>query len=280
MTNVTTTIHRHRVQKQLKGLPAIKNIIAIASGKGGVGKSTVTACLALALQKLGVKVGIVDADIYGPSIPKLLGSLGVKASTEGYRFQPIVHFNIPTLSIGHLIDDAQPAIWRGPMVSKAIEQLIYQAEWPELDYLLVDLPPGTGDIHLTLCQKIPLVGVVILTTPQSLSTLDAEKALNMCKKVEIPVLGVIENMSTFKCGHCGTEAALFGTEGGASLAKKHGVPLLGQIPLHLDIQQAADTSELHQSPIVLEIFSKIALEVKDHIARLPRDLSIASVVVS
>jgi len=234
------TIQSHAVQKNLKPMPGIRNIIAVASGKGGVGKSTVAVNLALALQAEGAKAGILDADIYGPSQPLMLGSKDRPTSPDGKRMNPIVAHGLQAMSIGFLIDDAQPMIWRGPMVTQALNQLLTETHWQDLDYLVVDLPPGTGDIQLTLSQRIPVSGAVIVTTPQDIALLDARKGLQMFRKVEVTVLGVVENMSTHVCGRCGHEEAIFGAGGGARLAERYDVELLGQLPLDIRIREQTD----------------------------------------
>ncbi len=233
-------IQSHAVQKNLKPLPEIRNIIAVASGKGGVGKSTVAVNLALGLQAEGAKVGILDADIYGPSQPLMLGSKDRPTSPDGKSMHPIIAHGLQAMSIGFLMDDEQPMIWRGPMVTQALSQLISETRWKDLDYLVVDLPPGTGDIQLSLSQRIPVSGAVIVTTPQDIALLDARKGLAMFRKVEVSVLGVVENMSTHVCTSCGHEEAIFGAGGGARLAQQYGVELLGTLPLDAKIREHAD----------------------------------------
>jgi ATP-binding protein involved in chromosome partitioning len=233
-------IQSHAVQRNLKPLPSIRNIIAVASGKGGVGKSTVAVNLALALAAEGAKAGILDADIYGPSQPLMLGSKDRPTSPDGTRMNPIRAHGLQAMSIGFLIDDEQPMIWRGPMVTQALNQLLTETVWDDLDYLVIDLPPGTGDIQLSLSQRIPVSGAVIVTTPQDIALLDARKGLQMFRKVEVPVLGVVENMSTHVCGQCGHEEAIFGAGGGERLAQQYGVELLGQLPLDIRIREQAD----------------------------------------
>jgi ATP-binding protein involved in chromosome partitioning len=221
-------------------LPQVRNIIAVASGKGGVGKSTVAVNLALALHAEGHKAGILDADIYGPSQPLMLGSKARPTSPDGQRMNPIRAHGLQAMSIGFLIDDEQPMIWRGPMATQALQQLLTETVWDDLDYLVIDLPPGTGDIQLSLSQRIPVSGAVIVTTPQDIALLDARKAVQMFRKVEVNVLGIVENMSTHVCGKCGHEEAVFGAGGGASLAQQYGVELLGQLPLDIRIREQAD----------------------------------------
>ena len=239
---VSTLIHSHAVQKNLTPLPNIKNIIAIASGKGGVGKSTVAVNFALALKAEGAKVGILDADIYGPSQPRMLGVSGKKPSSpDGTRMHPVEAHGIQSMSIGYLVPEDQPMIWRGPMVTQALAQLLNETVWKELDYLVIDLPPGTGDIQLSLSQRIPVSGAVIVTTPQDIALLDAQKGLQMFRKVEVPVLGVVENMAMFCCPKCGHEEAIFGEGGGEMLATEFHTELLGRLPLLRSIREQADS---------------------------------------
>lgn len=228
------------VRPGLKPHPQIKNIIAVASGKGGVGKSTTAVNLALALSSLGVQIGILDADIYGPSQPLMLGAQQTPHYESGKPLTPVVRYNLHSMSMGYLVDVNTPMVWRGPMVSKALQQLLFDTQWPALDYLIVDLPPGTGDIQLTMAQKIPVAGAVIVTTPQDLALLDARKGLEMFRKLSIPVLGVIENMSTHLCTACGHEEAIFGVGGGEHLAQATDVLLLGSLPLNKQIREDAD----------------------------------------
>jgi ATP-binding protein involved in chromosome partitioning len=233
-------IASHAVQKNLQPLPEIRNIIAVASGKGGVGKSTVAANLALALKLEGATVGMLDADIYGPSQPRMLGSKDRPTSPDGKSMNPIVAHGIQAMSIGFLVDEEEPAIWRGPMVTQALAQLLNETKWRDLDYLVIDLPPGTGDVQLSLSQKIPVSGAIIVTTPQDIALLDARKGLAMFRKVGVTVLGVVENMSYHVCAHCGTRENIFGEGGGAKLAQQYGVELLGQLPLDARIREQAD----------------------------------------
>jgi ATP-binding protein involved in chromosome partitioning len=232
----------HAAQKGLQPLPGIANIIAVASGKGGVGKSTVAVNLALALQAEGARVGLLDADIYGPSQPTMLGTRERPGSPDGKRMQPIQAHGLQAMSLGFLMDaDSQPAVWRGPMATQALWQLISETAWDALDYLVVDLPPGTGDIQLSLSQRIPVSGSVVVTTPQDIALLDARKGLEMFRKVGIPILGIVENMATHVCTRCGHEEAIFGAGGGERLASDAGTELLGSIPLDLRIRLAADS---------------------------------------
>jgi len=233
-------IRAHPVQPSLEPLEGIKNVIAVSSAKGGVGKSTVAANLALALADEGARVGMLDADIYGPSQPRMMGLKGRPKSTDGKRIQPLDAYGLKVMSAGFLVDPDTPMIWRGPMVTQALTQLLSGTDWGELDYLVVDMPPGTGDIQLTLAQNVPVAGAVIVTTPQEIAVADARKGVAMFEKVEVPVLGIIENMAGFRCAHCGEVTDIFGAGGGASLAEEKGVALLGRIPLDPRIQGAAD----------------------------------------
>jgi ATP-binding protein involved in chromosome partitioning len=240
--DISTKIRSHAVQGNLKPVPGIKNIIAIASGKGGVGKSTVAVNVALALSREGASVGVLDADIYGPSQPHMLGLTGEQPiSEDGKSMLPLMGHGLQVMSIGFLVDPDQPMIWRGPMVTSALNQLMYQTTWSDLDYLIVDMPPGTGDIQLTLSQKVPVSGAVIVTTPQNIATLDARKGLAMFKKVSIPVLGVVENMSTHICASCGHEEAIFGTGGADKMVTDFEIPLLGRLPLDARIREQTDS---------------------------------------
>jgi ATP-binding protein involved in chromosome partitioning len=238
--SVSSRIHAHEVQQGLSPLPNVKNIIAIASGKGGVGKSTVSANLALALKAEGASVGVLDADIYGPSQPRMLGISGRPDSKDGKRIEPKQNHGIQVMSIGFMIEEDTAMIWRGPMVTQALQQLLGETNWSDLDYLIIDLPPGTGDIQLTLCQRVPVSGAIIVTTPQDIALLDARKGLKMFEKVNVPVLGVIENMATHICSQCGHEEHIFGEGGGARLADQYHVPLLGSLPLDIRIREQAD----------------------------------------
>ena len=240
---IDSKVNAHAVQGSIETLKNIKNVIAIASGKGGVGKSTVAVNLALALTADGATVGLLDADIYGPSQPRMLGASGQPNSFDGKTLEPIVRYNVQSMSIGYLIDEETPMIWRGPMVTQALEQLLRDTNWRNLDYLVVDLPPGTGDIQLTLAQKIPVSGAVIVTTPQDIALLDARKGLKMFAKVKVPVLGIIENMSTHICNQCGHEETIFGSGGGERLAAEYQIPLLGKLPLDPRIRADTDAGK-------------------------------------
>ena len=239
--------HAHRPQGGLSPHPRVRNVIAIGSGKGGVGKSTTAVNLALALHQLGARVGVLDADIYGPSVPAMLGLSGRPDSPDNKSIEPMRAFGVEAMSIGLLIDPDTPMIWRGPMATSALTQLFNDTLWDALDFLLVDLPPGTGDIQLTLSQKIPVAGAVIVTTPQDIATLDARKALKMFEKVEVPVLGIIENMAVHTCSNCGQIEHLFGEGGGQRMAAQYGVALLGSLPLDIGIRERGDQG----TPIVV-----------------------------
>lgn len=241
---VTSNIRTHAVRRNLKPLGQIKNIIAVASAKGGVGKSTTTVNLALALASEGARVGVLDADIYGPSVPRMLGVADVQPkSHDGKIIQPVEGHGLLCMSIGFLVDEDQPMVWRGPMVTQALRQLLNDTHWGELDYLVVDMPPGTGDIQLTLSQQVPVSGAVIVTTPQDIALLDARKGLKMFEKVEVPVLGVIENMSGYLCPKCGHEANIFGAGGGELMAHADSVPFLGKMPLDIRIREELDAGQ-------------------------------------
>jgi len=234
-------ITAHSVQRQLSPMAGVRNIVAVASGKGGVGKSTVAANLALAWSSQGARVGILDADIYGPSQPIMLGLTGQRpASPDGKRIKPLMAHGLAAMSIGFLIDPEQPMVWRGPMVTQALTQLLGDTDWGDLDYLVIDMPPGTGDIQLTLAQRVPVAGAVIVTTPQDIALADARKGLKMFEKVNVPVLGVVENMSVHVCSNCGHVEHLFGAGGGARMAAQYGVELLGELPLDARVREEAD----------------------------------------
>ncbi|MGH8117958.1 MAG: iron-sulfur cluster carrier protein ApbC [Rhodanobacteraceae bacterium] len=238
--SVTTRIATHKVQGNLMPLPGVKNIIAVASGKGGVGKSTVAVNLALALAAEGANAGVLDADIYGPSQPLMLGIEGRPESPDGKSIIPMANHGLQVMSIGFLVGDDTPMVWRGPMVTQALTQLLNSTRWKDIDYLVVDMPPGTGDIQLTLTQRVPVSGAVIVTTPQDIALLDAKKGLKAFEKVQVPVLGIIENMATHVCSNCGHEEHIFGEGGGARMAEQYGVPLLGSLPLDIRIREQAD----------------------------------------
>lgn len=258
--NVSSKIAVHKAQQGVSLLPNVKNIIAVASGKGGVGKSTTSVNLALALAAEGATVGLLDADIYGPSQPQMLGIHGRPESKDGKSMEPLQAHGIQAMSIGFLIDQDTPMVWRGPMVTGALEQLLRETNWHDLDYLVIDLPPGTGDIQLTLAQKIPVTGAIIVTTPQDIALLDARKGLKMFEKVNIPILGIIENMSTHICSQCGHEEHIFGSGGGALMAQDYQVDLLGALPLDIQIRTQADSGK---PTVVAEPESRIAAIYKE-----------------
>ena len=237
------SVRAHAVQANLTPHPRVRNVIAVGSGKGGVGKSTTTVNLALALAADGARVGVLDADVYGPSIPAMLGLSGRPDSPDNKSIEPMRAFGVEAMSIGLLVDQDTPMIWRGPMATSALMQLFNDTLWGDLDYLLIDLPPGTGDIQLTLAQKIPVAGAVIVTTPQDIATLDAKKALKMFEKVEVPVLGIVENMAVHTCSNCGHVEHLFGQGGGERMAAQYGVPLLGSLPLDIAIREQGDAGQ-------------------------------------
>ncbi|WP_297834281.1 iron-sulfur cluster carrier protein ApbC [Thermomonas sp.] len=237
----------HAVQGELKPLPNAHNVIAIGSGKGGVGKSTIAVNLALALAAEGLKIGVLDADIYGPSVPTMLGLSGKPDSPDGKTIEPMRAYGIEAMSIGFLVGDDTPMIWRGPMVTQALTQLLRDTRWGDLDILVVDLPPGTGDIQLTMAQRIPVAGAVVVTTPQEVATMDARKALKMFEKVEIPVLGLVENMAAHVCSHCGHVEHIFGKGGAEWMSGQYGVPVLGSLPLEVAIREHGDAG----TPIVV-----------------------------
>jgi ATP-binding protein involved in chromosome partitioning len=275
---VSTNIVAHTVQRGLKPLPGVKNIIAVASGKGGVGKSTTAANLALALAREGATVGLLDADIYGPSQPQMLGLAGRRPeSSDGVSMDPLEAYGLQTMSIGFMIDVDSPMVWRGPMVTQALEQLLKQTTWRDVDYLIVDMPPGTGDTQLTLAQKVPVTGAIIVTTPQDIALIDARKGLKMFEKVGIPILGLVENMSTHVCSKCGHEEAIFGQGGGLLMSGDYDIELLGSLPLELSIRELTDSGK----PTVIgapdsraaEIYRTIARRVAVKVAERTRDMS-------
>ncbi len=275
--SVETQVAAHAVQKSVKRKDGIKNIIAVASGKGGVGKSTTAVNLALALKADGAKVGMLDADIYGPSQPRMLGISGQPVSADGKSLEPMENHGIKAMSIGFLIDEDTPMIWRGPMVTQALEQLLGDTNWGDLDYLVIDLPPGTGDIQLTLSQKIPVSGAIIVTTPQDIALLDARKGLKMFEKVEVPILGVVENMSMHICSECGHVEHIFGEGGGQRMAEQYDVNYLGGLPLDVSIRQQVDngnpTVVSDPDGKVAQIYKDIARKAAARLARQAKDYS-------
>jgi ATP-binding protein involved in chromosome partitioning len=254
-------------ERGLAGIPGVAAIIAVASGKGGVGKSTVAANLALGLRDLGLSVGVLDADIYGPSIPKLFAISGRPRTIGGTRLIPMDGYGLKVMSIGFLIEEETPMIWRGPMVMSALTQMLREVEWGELDVMVVDMPPGTGDAQLTMAQQVPLRGAVIVSTPQDLALIDARRGIAMFRRVNVPVLGIVENMSYFLCPHCGTRTDIFGHGGACREAERAGVPFLGEVPLHIDIRATSDAGR----PVVAcapagphaEIFRTIAARLRE-----------------
>jgi ATP-binding protein involved in chromosome partitioning len=246
--SVSWRIWSHKVQSELTPLPGVKNIIAVASGKGGVGKSTTAVNLALALSREGARVGILDADIYGPSQPMMLGVSGPLSQNED-KIEPKRNHGLQIMSIGFAINEDTPVVWRGPMVTQALTQMLQETAWDDLDYLVIDLPPGTGDIQLTLCQRVPVSGALIVTTPQDIALIDAKKALKMFEKVAVPVLGLVENMSVFCCPNCGVATPIFGSGGGAQMAADYGIPMLAQLPLDGRIRELSDRGE---PPVIAE----------------------------
>lgn len=278
---VQSLVVSHAVPRGVQLLPGVKNIIAVASGKGGVGKSTTAVNLALALAAEGAKVGLLDADIYGPSIPTMLGLSGRPDSTDGKTMEPMLAHGLQVMSIGFLVDEDQAMIWRGPMATQALDQLLRQTRWHDLDYLIIDMPPGTGDIQLTLSQRVPVTGAVIVTTPQDIALLDAKKGLKMFEKVGIPILGLIENMAIYCCPSCGHQSHIFGHDGGQKMADQYGMDLLGSLPLELAIREDVDqgrptvvaspqgaTAQRYRA-IARQVAVKIALTAKDFSSKFP-----------
>lgn len=279
--DVRTVITPHAVQRGVTLLPNVKNVIAVASGKGGVGKSTTAVNLALALAAEGATVGILDADIYGPSQPMMMGLSGRPESADGKTMEPMENYGVQVMSIGFLVEADNPMIWRGPMATQALEQLLRQTNWADLDYLIVDMPPGTGDIQLTLSQKVPLTGAVIVTTPQDIALLDAKKGIKMFEKVGVPILGIVENMAVHVCENCGHVEHIFGEEGGKRLAAEFDMDYLGALPLNLSIRVQADNGKpsvvsdpdgeiaaLYKS-VARQVAVKVAKRAKDFSAKFP-----------
>ena len=275
--NLTTKITAHAVQRGVQLLPRVKNIVAVASGKGGVGKSTTAVNLALALAAEGASVGILDADIYGPSQPTMMGVAGQPESADGKTMEPLANYGVQVMSIGFLVEADNPMIWRGPMATQALEQLLRQTNWAELDYLLVDMPPGTGDIQLTLSQRVPLTGAVIVTTPQDIALMDARRGLKMFEKVGVPILGIVENMAVHVCSNCGHAEHIFGAEGGKRMAAEYGVDYLGALPLSIAIREQADagrpTVVSDPDGEVAGIYKSVARQVAVKIAQRAKDFS-------
>ena len=277
--NITWKVIAHKALQGVQQIEGVKNIIAVASGKGGVGKSTTSVNLALALAAEGANVGILDADIYGPSQPRMLGTTQRPESADGKSIEAIKRYGLQAMSMGFLIDEEEPMIWRGPMVTQALEQMLNDTNWQDLDYLVIDLPPGTGDIQLTLSQKVPVSGAIIVTTPQDISLLDARKALKMFEKVNVPVLGVVENMSTHICSQCGHEEHIFGAGGGDKMAKQYDVDLLGNLPLDIQIREDADnghpTVVADPDGAIAKNYRQIALRIAARLAKQAKNYSTA-----
>jgi ATP-binding protein involved in chromosome partitioning len=275
--NVYSKVVAHAAQRGVKLLSNVKNIIAVASGKGGVGKSTTAVNLALALAAEGAQVGILDADIYGPSQPMMMGISGRPETVDGKTMEPLENHGLQVSSIGFMIDPDEPMVWRGPIVTQALQQLLEQTNWRDLDYLIVDMPPGTGDIQLTLSQKVPVTGAVIVTTPQDIALLDARKGLKMFEKVGIPILGIVENMSTHICSNCGHAEPIFGQGGGEKMCKDYGVEFLGALPLTMSIREQTDSGKptvvADPEGPVAEIYKGIARKIAVKVAEKAKDMS-------
>ena len=275
--NIVTKVVSHAVQRGVQLMPNVKNIIAVASGKGGVGKSTTAANLALALAAEGASVGLLDADIYGPSQPMMLGIQGRPESEDGKTMEPMSNHGVQVMSIGFLVNPDEAMIWRGPMATQALEQLLRQTNWKDLDYLIVDMPPGTGDIQLTLSQRVPMTGAVIVTTPQDIALLDARKGIKMFEKVGVPILGIVENMAVHVCSNCGHVEHIFGAEGGRKMAEQYQMDYLGALPLAIDIRLQADSGKptvvADPDGEVAGIYKAIARRVAVGIAEKAKDFS-------
>ncbi|QGW83861.1 iron-sulfur cluster carrier protein ApbC [Variovorax paradoxus] len=275
--NIVTKVISHAVQRGVQLMPNVKNIIAVASGKGGVGKSTTAANLALALAAEGAAVGLLDADIYGPSQPMMLGIEGRPESEDGKTMEPLENHGVQVMSIGFLVDQDEAMIWRGPMATQALEQLLRQTNWKDLDYLIVDMPPGTGDIQLTLSQRVPMTGAVIVTTPQDIALLDAKKGIKMFEKVGVPILGIVENMAVHICSNCGHVEHIFGSEGGKKMAAQYEMEYLGALPLDINIRLQADSGKptvvADPDGEVAGIYKAVARQVAVGIAEKAKDFS-------
>ena len=275
--NITTKVIAHAVQRGVQLLPQVKNIIAVASGKGGVGKSTTAANLALALAAEGASVGVLDADIYGPSQPMMLGINRRPESDDGKTMEPLENYGVQVMSIGFLVDQDEAMIWRGPMATQALEQLLRQTNWKDLDYLIIDMPPGTGDIQLTLSQRVPMTGAVIVTTPQDIALLDAKKGIKMFEKVGVPILGIVENMAAHVCSNCGHVEHIFGADGGKKMAAEYHMDYLGALPLDMSIRLQADSGKptvvADPDGDVAKIYKKVARDVAVKIAQQAKDFS-------
>ncbi len=279
--SLTSKIVAHAVQRGVQLLPGVKNIVAVASGKGGVGKSTTAANLALALAAEGARVGLLDADIYGPSVPTMMGVSGQPESLDGKLMEPKLAHGVQVNSIGFMVGEDQAMIWRGPMATNALEQLLRQTRWQELDYLVIDMPPGTGDIQLTLSQRVPVTGALIVTTPQDIALIDAKKGLKMFEKVGVPILGIVENMAVHVCTNCGHAEHIFGADGGKAMARQYGVAYLGALPLAMAIREQADAgrptvvaqpdSEIAAlyKGLARQVAVKIAQQAKDYSSKFP-----------
>ncbi len=276
--NISMNIVAHAVQRGVQLLPGVKNIVAVASGKGGVGKSTTAVNLALALAAEGASVGLLDADIYGPSLPMMMGLQGGRPESEDGKFmEPMVNHGVQVMSIGFLVDADQAMIWRGPMATQALEQLLRQTHWKDLDYLVVDMPPGTGDIQLTLSQRVPMTGAVIVTTPQDIALLDARKGIKMFEKVGVPILGIVENMAVHVCSNCGHVEHIFGADGGKKMAAEYGMDYLGALPLNMQIREQADggnpTVVAEPAGEIAGLYKAMARQVAVSIAARNKDFS-------
>ena len=274
---IATLVQAHAVQRGVQLLPGVKNIVAVASGKGGVGKSTTAVNLALALAAEGARVGILDADIYGPSVPMMMGLVGRPESEDGKTMEPLQNYGVQVMSIGFLVAQDEAMIWRGPMATQALDQLLRQTNWKELDYLIVDMPPGTGDIQLTLSQRVPLTGAVIVTTPQDIALLDAKKGIKMFEKVGVPILGIVENMAVHVCSNCGHVEHIFGADGGKKMAADYGMDYLGALPLALNIRVQADSGKptvvAEPDSEVAGLYKAVARKVAVSIAARNKDFS-------